>query len=208
MSASLPHSLDEHGQPDGPDIFARELERIVAHPGTRLDPLRDFRSSAHGQLHGRDPGPGYGNRKQGTVRRGMQIERPRGLVCATIAVVLGVIVRTKSRGFRNVSRRGRMPRFLYSPHAPLDPALVLLAQFGFADLKDLARPDTEFANLLGHPRRHVHHPIAFERVQDLFAIASFDAFSIVPAEGYFDWGVRSEEERRVGKECRSRWSPY
>jgi hypothetical protein len=76
----------------------------------------------------------------------MQIERPRGLVCATIAVVLGVIVRTKSRGFRNVSRRGRMPRFLYSPHAPLDPALVLLAQFGFADLKDLARPNSEFAN--------------------------------------------------------------
>jgi hypothetical protein len=82
-----------------------------------------------------------------------------------------------------------MPRFLNPSHAPLDPALVLFAQFGFADLEDLARPDAEFANLLCHHRRHVHDPIAFERVHDLFAIASFDAFAIVPAEGYFDWGV-------------------
>src|ERR1017187_4742386 len=146
MSISLPHGLDKHGQSNGPDIFARKLERIVAHTGSGLDALRNFRRAAHSQFHRRDPGAGYRNRQQGAIRRGMQIERPRGLVCATIAVVLGVIVRTKSRGFRNVSRRGRMPRFLYSPHAPLDPALVLLAQFGFADLKDLARPNSEFAN--------------------------------------------------------------
>ena len=31
---SLPHGLDEHGQPDGPDIFAGELQRIVAHAGS------------------------------------------------------------------------------------------------------------------------------------------------------------------------------
>src|ERR1039458_2238994 len=201
MSASLPHSLDEHGQPDGPDIFARELERIVAHPGTRLDPLRDFRSSAHGQLHGRDPGPGYGNRKQGTVRRGMQIERPRGLVCATIALVLGAIARTSCRGFRNVSRRCRMPRFLYPSHAPLDPALVFFSQLGLADLKDLARPNPEFLDLFRHHRWHVHDPIAFERVQDLFAIASFDALAIVPAEGYFDWGVCIKSQNSIGHCC-------
>src|SRR5450755_2952319 len=141
MSISLPHGLDEHGQPNGPDIFAGELERIVPQTGTRLDPLRDFRSSAHGQFHGRNPSAGYRNRKQGAVWRGMQIQRPGGLVCATIALVLGVSVRDCCRGFRSVWRLCRMPRFLYPSHAPLDPALVLLAQLGFADLKDLARPD-------------------------------------------------------------------
>src|ERR1022692_1719472 len=129
-----------------------------------------------------------------------------GLVCATIPVVLGVIVRTKSRGYRNVVRRSRMPRFLNSPHAPLDPALVLFAQFGFTDLKDLARPDSEFANLLCHHRRHVHHPIAFERVHNLFAIASFDAFSVVPAEGYFDWGVCIKSQNSI-RHCCSPCSP-
>src|ERR1039457_7497698 len=146
MSISLPHGLDEHGQSDGPDIFAGELQRIVAHPGTRLDPLRDFCSSAHGQFHGRNPSSGHWNRKQGPVGRGMQIERPGGLVCATIALVLGAIARTSCRGVRYVWRLRRMPRFFYPSHAPLDPALVFLAQFSLADLKDLARPNPEFAN--------------------------------------------------------------
>src|ERR1017187_1360352 len=84
----------------------------------------------------------------------MQIQRPCGVVCATIAMVLGVSVRDCCRGVWAVWRRSRMPRFLYPSHAPLDPALVLFAQFGLADFKDLARPDSEFANLLGHHRRH------------------------------------------------------
>src|ERR1039458_8070005 len=99
-----------------------------------------------------------------------------------------------------------MPRFLYPSDAPLDPALVLFAQFGFTDLKDLARPDSEFANLLCHHRRHVHHPIAFERVHNLFAIASFDAFSVVPAEGYFDWGVCIKSQNSI-RHCCSPCSP-
>src|ERR1022692_647638 len=127
MLTSLPHGLDEHGQSDGPDIFAGELERIVADAGSGLDALRDFRRATHGQLHGRNPSAGYRNRKQGAVWRGMQIQRPWRLVCGTIAMVLGVIVRTKGRGFRNVVRRSRMPRFFYPSHAPLDPALVLFA---------------------------------------------------------------------------------
>src|ERR1039458_8028623 len=94
-----------------------------------------------------------------------------------------------------------MPRFFYPSHAPLDPAFVLLAQLGFADLKDLARPNPEFANLLCHHRRHIHDPIAFERVHDLFAIASFDAFSIVPAEGHFDWGVGVESQNSIRHCC-------
>src|ERR1022692_2207765 len=201
MSASLPHGLDEHGQPNGPDIFAGELQRIVAHPGSGLDPLRNFRSSAHGQFHRRYPGAGYWDRKQGAVWRGMQVQRPGGLVCGTIAVVLGFIAWNRCRGFRSVSRRDRMPRFLYPSDTPLDPALVLLAQFGFADLKDLTRPDAEFANLLCHHRGHVHHPIAFERVHHLFAIASFDAFAIVPAQGYFDWGVGVESQNSIRHCC-------
>src|ERR1019366_5986163 len=189
MSTSLPHGLDEHGQSNGPDIFAGELQRIVAHAGSGLDPLPDSPRSTHGQFHRRYPGAGYRDRKQGPVGRGLQIQRPRLLVCGTIAMVLGVIVQTTGRGFRSVWRPCRMPRFLYPSYAPLDPALVLFAQFGFADLKDLARPDAEFVDLFRHYGRHIHDPIAFERVQDLFAIASFDAFALVPAEGYLDWGV-------------------
>src|ERR1035438_6970863 len=94
-----------------------------------------------------------------------------------------------------------MPRFLDPSHAPLDPALVLFAQFGFADLEDLASLNAEFVDLFRHYGRHVHHPIAFERVQDLFAIASFDALAIVPAEGYFDWGVRVESQNSIRHCC-------
>src|ERR1022692_3060955 len=94
-----------------------------------------------------------------------------------------------------------MPRFLYPSDAPLDPALVLLAQFGLADLKDLARPNPEFLDLFRHHRRHVHDPIAFERVHDLFAIASFDAFSIVPAEGYLDWRVCVKSQNSIRHRC-------
>src|ERR1022692_2469711 len=111
-------------------------------------------------------------------------------------MVLGA-ARDCCRGFRNVSRRCRMPRFLYPSDARLDPALVLFAQLGLADFKDLARPDSEFANLLCHHRRHVHDPIAFERVHDLFAIASFDAFAIVPAEGNLDWRVGVESQNSI-----------
>src|ERR1039457_5627420 len=201
MSTSLPHGLDEHGQADGPDIFAGELQRIVAHPGTRLDPLRDFGRAAHGQFYGRNPSAGHRNRKQGAVRRCVQIQRPRLLVCGTIAMVLGVIAWTTRRGFRSVRQPCRMPRFLDPSHAPLDPALVFLAQFSLADLEDLARSDAEFLDLFRHHRGHVHHPIALERVHDLFAIASFDAFAIVPAQGYFDWGVGVKSQNSIRHCC-------
>src|ERR1022692_2764143 len=59
MSISLPHGLDEHGQPNGPDIFTGELEGVVAYPSTGLDALRDFRRPAHGQFHGRYPSAGH-----------------------------------------------------------------------------------------------------------------------------------------------------
>src|ERR1035438_2507559 len=112
-------------------------------------------------------------------------------------MVLGVIAWTTRRGFRSVRQPYRMPRFLDPSDAPLDPALVLLAQFGLADLKDLARPNSEFVDLFRHYGRHVTPPIAFERVHDLFAIASFDAFAIVPAQGYLDWGVGVESQNSI-----------
>src|ERR1035438_881177 len=61
-----------------------------------------------------------------------------------------------------------MPRLFDLFHSPLDAALAFLAQFGLADLKDFARSDAEFANLLGQHRRHEHDPIAFERVHHLW----------------------------------------
>src|ERR1017187_525192 len=147
------------------------------------------------------PAPVTGTGSKVLSGRGMQVQRPCRLVCGTIAVVLGVIVQSRCRGFRNVSRRCRMPRFLYPSDAPFDPALVFLAQFGLADLKDLARPDAEFLDLFRHHRGHVHDPIALDRVHDLFAIASFDTFAIVPAEGYFDWGVGVESQNSIRHCC-------
>jgi hypothetical protein len=73
-------------------------------------------------------------------------------------MVLFVIVQTTGRGFRNVSQALRMPRLFHPSHAPLDPALVVFAQFGLADLKDLARADPEFANLVCDNRWHVLCP--------------------------------------------------
>ena len=35
-----------------------------------------------------------------------------------------------------------------------------------------------------------------------------DNFLKLAKEGYFDGTLFRSEERRVGKECRSRWSPY
>ena len=37
---------------------------------------------------------------------------------------------------------------------------------------------------------------------------ALDLMSAVPADNYVEVGVLRSEERRVGKECRSRWSPY
>src|SRR5579862_1693071 len=90
-----------------------------------------------------------------------------------------------------------MPRFLEFPDAPLDPALVVFAQLGLADLKGFARSDPELTNLFGHYRRHVHHPVVIERVHDLFAIASFDAFPVVPLQSEFDWGIGTESQYSV-----------
>src|ERR1022692_3772363 len=147
------------------------------------------------------PAPVTGTGSKVPSGRGMQVQRPCRLVCGTIAVVLGVIVQSRCRGFRNVSRRCQMPRFLYPSDAPFDPALVFLAQFGLADLKDLARPDAEFLDLFRHHRGHVHDPIALERVHDLFAIASFDTFAIVVAQGYCDWSVGVESQNTISHSC-------
>src|ERR1035438_1752724 len=116
-------------------------------------------------------------------------------------MVLGVIAWTTRRGFRSVRQPYRMPRFLDPSDAPLDPALVLLAQFGLADLKELARPNSEFVDLFRHHRGHVHDPIALERVHDLFAIASFDTFAIVVAQGYCDWSVGVESQNTISHSC-------
>src|ERR1035438_8352124 len=94
-----------------------------------------------------------------------------------------------------------MPRFFYPSHAPLDPALVFFSQFSLANLEDLACLNAEFVDLFRHYRRHVHHPIAFERVHDLFAIASFDALAIVPAQGYFDRGVGVKSQNSIRHCC-------
>src|SRR3712207_7161393 len=45
------------------------------------------------------------------------------------------------------------------------------------------------------------------RLEGYGAVASLVAQFVVPFDGEIQ-GVARSEERRVGKECRSRWSPY
>src|SRR5574337_2215439 len=42
----------------------------------------------------------------------------------------------------------------------------------------------------------------------LYAGGFFSSAGGVPANGIARWNGTRSEERRVGKECRSRWSPY
>ena len=75
-----------------------------------------------------------------------------------------------------------------------------LVRFGGADglrdegllLSALARPE----NIL-----------AYEPVADAFRLAAAYCAGIIKNHPFIDGNKRSEE-RRVGKECRSRWSPY
>jgi len=54
-----------------------------------------------------------------------------------------------------------------------------------------------------------HHDAVFEQLSSTFAFLDSAAAEVMRVEqGIPRWGCERSEERRVGKECRSRWSPY
>ena len=63
----------------------------------------------------------------------------------------------------------------------------------------------------------VVHPSCFTRMKNVYGLVSFSEYpaevplsvinEVKEQEKIFSMNLRSEE-RRVGKECRSRWSPY
>jgi hypothetical protein len=86
--------------------------------------------------------------------------------------------------------------------APLMSILRLLsARNSFLQISKLSRAQSRFTNALSHHRRHVHHSIVIDDVQNLLAVASFYAFSVVPAKGYFDWGVWVEWQNSIRHCC-------
>ena len=46
-----------------------------------------------------------------------------------------------------------------------------------------------------------------KKILVIFALLAV-SFASVNAQENLKWGATRSEERRVGKECRSRWSPY
>ena len=52
--------------------------------------------------------------------------------------------------------------------------------------------------------------IMFVLQKPLFMLFHWDIYGKIPLMEWFSvmWNGRRSEERRVGKECRSRWSPY
>src|SRR3712207_6947768 len=49
---------------------------------------------------------------------------------------------------------------------------------------------------------------AASQVEMLFSISSFAIMGMLVINPFLDRFLSRSEERRVGKECRSRWSPY
>src|ERR1039458_10828163 len=58
------------------------------------------------------------------------------------------------------------------------------------------------------PGVHAHRLILGGMIDFVFAGEFHLAILIAAIEAYPPFGQRRSEERRVGKECRSRWSPY
>src|SRR5574342_743731 len=98
---------------------------------------------------------------------------------------------------------------------PLDPLVVRTLPLASLELADGVVapggiPEQELQPLvpqLAIVRRAGEEPVVLgERLADGGALAAEEARQLPPAHGIV--ADRRSEERRVGKECRSRWSPY
>src|SRR2546429_2258600 len=92
---------------------------------------------------------------------------------------------------------------LRSAHHSLTPPILnnALGGFGTWPVKSVKRPSGDIQVELGS----VRGDLLLEAVEYLFGQASRIARSLDHERWH---GANRSEERRVGKECRSRWSPY
>ena len=87
---------------------------------------------------------------------------------------------------------------------PSIPALArLMEAAGFELTLGLRRPPTRLRRLSGPVGRRVRR-----HRQDLISAAAAHGIQNLRVFGSVARGEDRSEERRVGKECRSRWSPY
>src|ERR1035441_10237498 len=157
-----------------------------------------------------------------------EAQRLPGVSAASMAVVSpfgnsGWKERVQLEGYRWKPEEGRMvdsnavaPRYFEATGIPILRGRDFRDSDNSAILPDLpVEPDTRPADSVGPPRVAI--------VNELFARRFFSGRSAIggrfslgekwdPAEAYEIVGIvanaHRSEERRVGKECRSRWSPY
>src|SRR5258708_7380867 len=106
-----------------------------------------------------------------------------------------------------MGRRRRLSRERRKPDADRDPLRQAQGRLSTAvDLRALAR-----RSILAQDDkcRNVGLLDAGERLRDLLNVGQdWDVVVLVPGEIAVAVDDGRSEERRVGKECRSRWSPY
>src|SRR5690348_2395076 len=119
---------------------------------------------------------------------------------ARITIGLGL-----RRQMRNVLRRGRYD--VVHVHSPLTPVLPLLA-IEEAECPVVGTFHTYFDKSLGYTLGRRYFQKRLDMLSSAIAVSNS---TTVALERYFeaDWQIipNRSEERRVGKECRSRWSP-
>src|SRR5579864_2791423 len=90
---------------------------------------------------------------------------------------------------------------------------IVSAHEGFAHEKGLVAEGVQLANLAAagdSTLRHAQHVVGDERAHLHDRVQAYlkgAQIAGVDADD-FSSGIERSEERRVGKECRSRWSPY
>ena len=93
---------------------------------------------------------------------------------------------------------GRTHDCLYARVVPADDLMVFVA---------LVRPDNHAIHIFAADFEHFLPAFGIDKLFEIRAVACGIILRPEVADDFFV-GSAGSEERRVGKECRSRWSPY
>src|SRR2546430_14958782 len=103
----------------------------------------------------------------------------------------------------------RPPRSTLFPYTTLFRSIALLKK----EMQQLIKQFGDERRTAIDVEGQIHEPIKevaslYEREPLVLAFTRAGALKALPADTYVPKGKNRSEERRVGKECRSRWSPY